>query len=282
MAIIICVDSVSRPTFRYRKAKNGPPCAAFLDCGHTPHSVNSTWLETKRFLSGHSVVKSSKKRVAHAARRQAGKKIFIVEDHPVFREGLVHVIDREADMKVCGQAGEAESAFPQILRQQPDLVLVDISLPGKNGLALIKDIRKVNQRIKLLVVSMHDEALYANRVLRAGGDGYIMKQEAPEEIVDAIRDVLSGHIYVSEEVLAGKTETVQKSSARPLDVLTDLQLQILECLGMGQDIGQIALRLKLAPKEAQAEVRVIRGKLKLKTETELIRYAVCWVEGERS
>lgn len=215
-------------------------------------------------------------------RRQVRKKVFIVEDHPVFREGLVQVVNRESDLEVCGQAGSAEAAFKEIIREQPDLVLVDISLPGKNGLALIKELRKVNQRVKLLVVSMHDEALYANRVLRAGGDGYIMKQEDPEEVVDAIRDVLAGHIYVSEEVLASKAHPPKKSqesvAARPLDELTDSQLQILEGLGLGHDNPEIARNLKMTPRAVGAEVKQIRSKLKLKTDNELIRYAVCWVE----
>jgi DNA-binding NarL/FixJ family response regulator len=237
------------------------------------------WLENER------VKKSLKKRVTNPVQSQARKRVFIVEDHPVFREGLVQVINRERDLEICGQAGDAEGALKAIIRQQPDLVLVDISLPGKNGLVLIKELRKVNQRIKLLVVSMHDEALYANRVLRAGGDGYIMKQEDPEEVVDAIRDVLAGHIYVSEEVLAKKAQTPKKSRepavARPLDELSDTQLQILECLGLGKDNTEIARNLKISPRAIGAEVNQIRSKLKFKTDNELIRYAVCWVEAGR-
>jgi DNA-binding NarL/FixJ family response regulator len=228
------------------------------------------------------VKKTLKKRAASSELSQTRKKVFIVEDHPLFREGLVQVINREHDLEICGQAGDAEAAFKEIIRQQPDLVLVDISLPGKNGLVLIKELRKVNQQIKLLVISMHDEALYANRVLRAGGDGYIMKQEDPEEVVDAIRDVLSGHIYVSEEVLASKAPLPRNSrepvAARPLDELTDAELQTLEWLGEGKDNTEIARNLKLAPQAVDAEVEQIRSKLKFKTYNELIRYAVCWVE----
>jgi DNA-binding NarL/FixJ family response regulator len=229
-----------------------------------------------------SVKNILKQRAAKPVRGPVRKKVFIVEDHPVFREGLVQVISREHDLQVCGQAGDAEGAFEEIKRLKPDLALVDISLPGKNGLALIKEIREVNRRVKLLVISMHDEALYANRVLRAGGDGYIMKQEDPEEVVDAIRDVLAGHIYVSEEVLAGRTPAPKKPSesvtARPLDELTDAQLEILEFLGLGKDTAQIARNLKTSPKAVGAQVRQIQAKLKLKTANELIRYAVCWVE----
>jgi DNA-binding NarL/FixJ family response regulator len=137
---------------------------------------------------------------------RAPKRVFIVEDHPVFREGLVQIINDESDLTVCGQAEDAEQAIEAIPGLKPDLVLVDITLPGKSGFELIKEVRAQNGSVKLLVLSMHDEALYADRVLRAGGDGYIMKQEDPEEVVHAIRDVLGGHIYVSEQVLAKRTK----------------------------------------------------------------------------
>jgi DNA-binding NarL/FixJ family response regulator len=229
---------------------------------------------------------TSRKQVSSQLIKQTLKRVFIVEDHPVFREGLVQVINREHDLEVCGHAGSAEAAFKEITRLRPDIVLVDISLPGKNGLTLIKELRAFNRQIKLLVVSMHDEALYANRVLRAGGDGYIMKQEDPEEVVDAIRDVLAGHIYVSEEVLMGNEKPARKppvkSIARPLDELTDQQLEILECLGMGKDKAQIARILKCTVRAAAAELKRIQTKLKLKTDNELIRYAVCWVEGGKT
>ena len=171
------------------------------------------------------------------------RKIFIVEDHPVFREGLVQIISGEKDLRVCGEAGDAEHALQAIARLKPDLVLVDITLPGKSGLELIKELRSWNSQVRILVVSMHDEALYADRVLRAGGDGYIMKQEDPEEIVHAIRDVLGGHIYVSEEVLASTAKVslkrISEPETRPLDQLTDLELNILELLGRGKTAGKL-------------------------------------------
>src|SRR5882724_3490770 len=135
------------------------------------------------------------------------KKVFIVEDHKVFREGLVQILKGEPDLVVCGQAGSAAQAMRAIPGLDPELILVDITLPGKTGLELIKEVRAVNRKVKMLVVSNHDEALYADRVLRAGGDGYIMKQEDPEEIINAIRDVLEGRIYVSEEVMAASQTT---------------------------------------------------------------------------
>jgi DNA-binding NarL/FixJ family response regulator len=153
------------------------------------------------------------------------QRVFIVEDHPVFREGLVQVLGVEPDLAVCGEASDAEEALRAIPGRKPDLVLVDITLPGKSGLDLIKELRAEDRRIRILAVSMHDEAVYAGRVLRAGGDGYIMKQEGPEEILRAIHDVLAGHIYVSEQVVAAMPKAVARRSAnaqpRPLARLAD-------------------------------------------------------------
>ena len=128
------------------------------------------------------------------------KRVFIVEDHPVLRETLVQIVSRENDLTVCGQARAARQAFKAIGRVKPDLVLVDITLPGKSGLELVKELRAVDRKIKLLVVSMHDAALYADRALQAGGNGYLRKQGDPEALIHAIRDVLDGRSYVSEDV----------------------------------------------------------------------------------
>jgi DNA-binding NarL/FixJ family response regulator len=209
-------------------------------------------------------------------------RIFMVEDHPAFREGMVQIISGEKDLSVCGQAGDADHALQAIGRLKPDLVLVDITLPGKSGLELIKELRARKSKVKILVVSMHDEALYADRVLRAGGDGYIMKQEDPEEIVHAIRDVLCGHIYVSEEVLASNAKTSRKRTdqpePRPLDQLTDLELNILELLGRGKNNREMARQLHLDVRKIAAACAQMRRKLKLKSDNALVRYAVFWVE----
>jgi DNA-binding NarL/FixJ family response regulator len=128
------------------------------------------------------------------------RRVFIVEDHPALRESLVRVVSCEKDLTVCGEASAADQAFKAIGRAKPDLVLVDITLPDKSGLELVKELRALDGKIKLLVVSMHDAALYADRALQAGGNGYIRKQGDPEELIYAIREVLDGHIYVSEDV----------------------------------------------------------------------------------
>ena len=210
------------------------------------------------------------------------RRVFIVEDHPVFREGLVRMLSREKDLEICGEAGDYEAGIKGIQRLKPDLVLVDLELPGKSGLDLIKKVRSSKQVVKMLVVSMYDEALYADRVLRAGGDGYIMKEESPDEIIYAIRDVLDGHIYVSEEVMDGTAEPSAKIPAepeqRPLDHLTDLELNVLELLGRGQNNDEIADKLGLKSKEVASHSVQVRKKLKLKTDNALIHYAVRWVE----
>jgi DNA-binding NarL/FixJ family response regulator len=210
------------------------------------------------------------------------RRVFIVEDHPVFREGLVRMVGREKDLEICGEAGDYEKGIKGIQRLKPDLVLVDLELPGKSGLDLIKKVRSSKQDVKMLVVSMYDEALYADRVLRAGGDGYIMKEESPDEIIHAIRDVLGGHIYVSEEVMEDNAKASEKLPAepeqRPLDQLTDLELNVLELLGRGQNNNEIADKLGLKSKEIASHSAQVRKKLKLKTDNALIHYAVRWVE----
>lgn len=215
----------------------------------------------------------------------SSRRVFIVEDHPVFREGLVRMLNTEKGLEVCGEAGDFEKGLKGIKQHKPDLVLVDLELPGKSGLDLIKKARSLKLPVKMLVVSMYDEALYADRVLRAGGDGYIMKEESPDEIIQAIRDVLDGHIYVSEEVMTANTKVSVKAAPEPeqspLDNLTDLELNVLELLGRGQNNNEIADKLGLKAKEIADHCTQVQKKLKLKTDNALIRYAVCWIETGR-
>ena len=210
------------------------------------------------------------------------RRIFLVEDHPVFREGLSKLLGSEDDLTVCGEAGNAQQALKAIVKLEPELVVVDIGLPGRSGLELIKEIRAMKFPAKLLAVSMFEEAVYAQRVLRAGGDGYVMKQEDPEVIVLAIRDVLAGHIYVSEEVF-GSEATKHPSAKRSskLDSLTDSELEVLEGLGHGKTALEISLQTTLSTEEVNVCSDSICRKLRLKSTNALIHYAVCWVEDRR-
>ena len=205
--------------------------------------------------------------------------VFLVEDHPVFRDGLTKLLNAEPDLAVCGGTGDPKQAIKSILKLKPDLVAVDIGLPGKSGLDLIKEIRDKKITVKLLAVSMFDEAVYAQRVLRAGGDGYVMKQEDPEVIVLAIRDVLAGRIYVSEEVFASESlKAPIKEPASLLDRLTDSELGVLEALGHGKSTREISTQVGLSEAAVNAHGESIRRKLKLKNHNALVRYAVWWVE----
>jgi DNA-binding NarL/FixJ family response regulator len=205
--------------------------------------------------------------------------VFLVEDHPVFRDGLSKLLNAEDDLQVIGEAGDAAEGLKSIVKHKPDLVVVDIGLPGKSGLELIKEVRDLKLATKMLAVSMFDEAIYAQRVLRAGGDGYVMKQEDPEVIILAIRDVLAGHIYVSEDVFAKDALKPKSKKETPsLAQLTDSELEVLELLGLGKSSKEIANQVGLSTDEFNAHTNSIRRKLRLSGDNALIRYAVCWVE----
>lgn len=210
------------------------------------------------------------------------KKILIVDDHPMMREGLAQLIGSEPDLSVCGQSETAFQAMDAIAALKPDLVLLDITLPDKSGLELIKDIQAMHANQPVLVISMHDESLYAERVLRAGGRGYIMKQEGGKKLMLAIRQVLSGQIYVSEkmsakilEIFSGRRSENQSS---PVAQLTDREFEVFQLIGAGKGTREIAEHLHLSVKTVEVHRANIKQKLQLKTAPELIRFAVRWLE----
>ncbi len=217
---------------------------------------------------------------------RAKKKILIVDDHAVLREGLVTQLNREPDLVVCGEAVTAREAVAAAEKVAPDLVLADINLPGRNGLELIRDLRALRPGLPVLVLSMHDEALFAERVLRAGGRGYISKQAGGQVLIAAIRHVLNGQIYLSNDVstrllgsFTGKARRPKTLS--PVELLTDRELEVFTFIGQAKETKEIARRLNMSGKTVEAHRAAIKRKLKLKTGPELTRHAVLWVEAVR-
>jgi DNA-binding NarL/FixJ family response regulator len=212
-------------------------------------------------------------------------KILIVDDHPMMREGLAQLIGQQPDMAVCGEAGTAHEALEKVRLLKPNLVLADITLPGRDGLELIKDIQALAAGVSVLVISMHDEALYAERVLRAGGRGYVMKQEGGKRIMEAIRQVSSGKIFVSEKMSANILEIFSgrrpESAVSPVENLTDREFEVFQWIGQGVETKDLARQLHVSPKTIEVHRANIKTKLKIKSITELIRYAVRWVESEK-
>ena len=214
----------------------------------------------------------------------AKTQILIVDDHPMMRQGLASLIENEPDLEVCGEAGDAAEALRLVEQCKPNLVLTDITLPDKNGIELLKDILALHPACSAIVISMHDESLYAERVLRAGGRGYIMKQEGGKKIMEGIRKVLGGQIAVSDKMSAKILEIF--SGRRPdsnnglVENLTDREFEVFQLIGKGMDSKQIASQLHLSPKTIDVHRSNIKAKLKITSMTELIRYAVRWVESE--
>ena len=213
--------------------------------------------------------------------------IVLVDDHPLMRKGLARTIEAEADLNVVGQMNSAEEALEALDELAPDLAVVDISLPGMSGLELIKHLQSRFSDLATLVVSRHDESLYAERCIRAGAKGYVMKQEAGDVIVQAIRKVLDGRIFVSEEInerllqqmAEGGQERLMQS---PLEVLSDRELEVFELTGKGSTTREIADRLHLSVKTIESYRARIKNKLDLDSANEFIQHAVQWVESEDS
>jgi DNA-binding NarL/FixJ family response regulator len=208
------------------------------------------------------------------------KRILIVEDHPIFRLGLCELINQEPDLEVCGEARDVAEALQQIARVQPDLIVADITLEHSDGLDLVKEVSQRVRRVPVLVLSMHDELLYAERALHAGARGYIMKQEAMESVVSGIRQVLDGKIVLNERIkehlLASLTQRTGVDRRLPFERLTDRELAVLRLIGQGLSTRDIARRLNLSIKTIGTYRERIKEKLRLKHANELVRAAVHW------
>lgn len=209
------------------------------------------------------------------------KRIFLVDDHPMLREGLQRLIEQQPGCEVCGESDTACGALEAILRLAPDLVMTDISLPDKNGLELIKDLQTLSPGIPILVFSMHDEMLYAERAMRAGAKGYLMKGTMVEALEEAIDCVLSGGVYLSHRVSDHILHNLSGNRALcriGLKSLTDRELEIFEMIGGGKSSMQISDLLQISPKTVDAHRANIRGKLAFPDSPALLREAVLWVE----
>ncbi len=211
------------------------------------------------------------------------RRILLVEDHPIMREGVAAWIDRQPDLQVCGQAGDASDAFGMLETLAPDLVVADLELPGRSGLELIKDISAFDPELPVLILSMHDETIFALRTLRAGAHGYVMKKAGGDELVAAIRAVLGGRKAFSSEVTQQVIEDVagrRRGHRSPLAMLTDREFEIFQMIGSGRATKEIARQLNLSHKTVDAHRTNLRQKLKIKSLPELIRFSVEYSRGE--
>jgi len=214
------------------------------------------------------------------------KKILLVDDHPMMRAGLVQLINRQPDMFVCVEAGQPSEVFRVLSAAKPDLVLTDLTMPGRSGLEFIKDLIALSADLPILVISMHDEGIYAERCLRAGARGYIMKESGSENLLAALRRVLAGQTYVSpavsESILGSLSARKPRGSGSPIQALSDREFEVFQLVGQGKSTRDIAEQLHLSPKTVDVHRSHIREKLALKDVTALVRFAVRWLETQDS
>jgi DNA-binding NarL/FixJ family response regulator len=211
-------------------------------------------------------------------------KILLVDDHPLVREWLANLINEQPDLEVCGEANDAPSAFQLIASAGPAVAIVDISLESGSGIELIKNVRANHPEVAMIVLSMHDEVLYAERALRAGARGYIMKREATKKTLQAIRSVLAGKVYVSEKIANIMTEKFVEGPEPgefSVEQLSDRELEIFQLLGRGMNTRQIADHLHVGFKTVQTYCARIKEKLKLDNATQLLHEAIRWIESQQ-
>jgi DNA-binding NarL/FixJ family response regulator len=213
-------------------------------------------------------------------------KVFVVDDHPIVRQGLALMINRESDLAVCGEAEDARTAMQSVTTAKPDILVVDISLNGPDGLDLLKNIRVRYPNLPVLILSMHDESVYAERALRAGAQGYIMKQEATEKVLVALRRILSNEIYVSERIANRMLQRYigNPGAGGPSSVadLTDRELEVFRLIGEGHSTRKIAEDLHISVKTVESYQAHIKEKLSLRSGRELVQHAIQWNVSEKS
>jgi len=213
-------------------------------------------------------------------------RIFLVDDHPLVREWLTNLINQQGDLMVCGECESAPQALQAIGEIRPDIAIVDISLKDSSGVELIKNLKLAHPDIAVLVLSMHEESLYAERALRAGARGYVMKRETTRKVIEAIRTVLAGRLFVSETIKDALASRVVKggntTSQSPVELLSDRELEVFQMLGQGQGTRQIAENMRVSVKTVQAYCARMKEKMSLNNATELLREAIRWNESHPS
>jgi DNA-binding NarL/FixJ family response regulator len=215
-------------------------------------------------------------------KKRAKLQVVLVDDHPIVRQGLAQMISREPDMEVCGEAETAADALKAIAACKPDVAIVDLSLKGTSGLELLKDLKVRFPKLPVLVLSMYDESMYAERALRAGAKGYMMKEEATEKVLAAIRGILAGQIYLSEAMASRLLHMVvgerTPGSVSPTERLSDRELEVFQLIGQGYGNTDIARQLHLSPKTVETYRAHIKEKLDLSSATELLQHAIHWAQ----
>ena len=215
--------------------------------------------------------------------KKAKKQVFLVDDHPIVRQALTELINQQEDMAICGEAEGAAAALRSIAALKPDIAIVDLTLKEGTGLDLVKDLKLRQPELPVLVLSMHDEATYAERLLRSGARGYVMKNEASDKVVAALRRVLAGEVYLSEPMSARVLHKLVGGAAptvSPVELLSDRELQVFELIGQGVGTRLIAEKLHLSVKTVETYREHIKFKLKLDNATDLLQHAIQWAQSK--
>lgn len=233
----------------------------------------------------HPKIKSAPTSTGAQVQASLRRKVLLVDDHPFMRAGVAQLIDSQPDLAVCGEAGDPVGAMQELVKANADLVLTDINMPGRNGLEFIKDLLAQYSNLPIIVLSMHDEKIYAERALRAGARGYLMKEAGGENLLTAIRMVLGGQVYVSPQMAATILNNISgqkpRGSNSPFGKLTDREFEVFQLVGHGKSTREIAEQFNLSPKTVDVHRGHIKEKLDLKDSIALVRHAARWVETQQ-